>query len=219
MWTKRIATLLLAAMLTMPLAGCGIGKSSRDAAMSIHPAQLTEEEERMAQLLDTSLDSYRIFDFQMGNKPNDVQTVQTAIYELVDGEWKPLFLGQEAFLDNTGRIALSFGRLTEGVNLSVQSEGGYGTRSFTVEAEDDVSAMACLTAVLGETTTMEFDKEVPLVVQIATAKSEIFSTDVNSFYTPEQYEKRGYEHVYAITVMFSQKTPAELARETQKGNQ
>lgn len=215
---KRSVSLLLAALLALTLAGCGVGKS-KNAAMSIHPAQLTEEEERMAQLLDTSLDSYRIFDFQMGGGQKDgAQTVQIAIYELTDGDWKPLFQGREAFLDSTGRIALSFGKLTEGVDMAVQSEGGYVTRSFTVEAKDDVSITAYLTSVLSETASMEYDKEVPLVVQIATAKSEIFSSDVNGFYTPEQYEKHGYEHVYAITVMFSQKTPAELAREGQKGD-
>lgn len=217
---KRLASLFLAALLALPLAGCGMGAGS-GAAMEIFPAQLTAEEEKLAELLEVELDSYRVFDFHIGSgSKKAVQTIQLAIYELVDGEWKASFLGQEAFLDADGRLALSFGKLTEGVRVAVQSEGGSTARSFTIRPEEDAADMvAYLTTVLSETTEMEFDKEVPLVVQIATSKSEINSTDVNGFYTPAQYIKYGYEHVYAITVMFSQKTVAELERDAQAADQ
>ena len=49
------------------------------------------------------------------------------------------------------------------------------------------------------------------MVQIATTKNEISSYDVKYFEMPREYGKHGYEHVYAITVMFSEKTVYELA--------
>ena len=59
---------------------------------------------------------------------------------------------------------------------------------------------------LSEKKEIVYEEEIPLAIQIATSKNEISSYVVDYFYQPEEYEKFDYEHVYAITVEFSQNT-------------
>lgn len=89
MRAKRYLSLLLAAALALALAGCGANEDSgKHAAMSIWPAQLSEEENALTELLGIGMHPYRIFDFQMGDSPNGVQSILLRAYELVDGEWE-----------------------------------------------------------------------------------------------------------------------------------
>ena len=48
------------------------------------------------------------------------------------------------------------------------------------------------------------------MLQVATAKSEFTTYEVDYFGMPRELAKHGYEHVYAVTVMFSEKTVAQL---------
>ena len=61
-----------------------------------------------------------------------------------------------------------------------------------------------------EKTEFVYEEEIPLAVQIITSKNEVVSYQVDYFNSPEEYEKYGYEGVFAITVRFSQKTVGEL---------
>lgn len=210
---KRYCSLLLAVLLALAVSACGV---TGHAAMSIHPAQLSAEEEALARLLDVNMDSYRIFDFQMdgGNgktaKSSGVQSVQITLYELVDGEWAVKAQGQKAFSDATGRIALSFGKITEGVTMTLQSENTFDSTTLDKITEAGTASMSYNTSMLTETVTMELDKETPLAIQIVTSKNDITSYGVQYFEMPREYAKHGYEHVYAVTVMFSRKTVYEL---------
>jgi len=49
-----------------------------------------------------------------------------------------------------------------------------------------------------------------LAVQVITSNNQIMSYQVDYFHSPEEYEKLGYEGVFAITIRFSQKTVGEL---------
>ena len=206
---KRYCPLFLAVLLALSAAGCGV---TGHAAMSVHPAQLSAEEEALAKLLDVNMDSYRIFDFQMEENGNSgVQSVQVTLYELEGGEWTVKARNQRAFSDALGRLALSFGKITEGVRLTVQSENVFDSMSLDMEAEADTSSMSYTTSMLTESAVMELDKETPLAIQIVTSKNDITSYGVQYFDMPREYAKHGYEHVYAVTLMFSQKTVYELA--------
>ena len=48
------------------------------------------------------------------------------------------------------------------------------------------------------------------MVEDLPSKNEVVSYQVDYFNSPEEYEKFGYEGVFAITIRFSQKTVAEL---------
>ena len=63
--------------------------------------------------------------------------------------------------------------------------------------------MSRTTALLSSRTEIVYEREIPIAVQINTTKNEVSSYDPEYFFQPEEYEKFGYEHVYALTVMFS----------------
>lgn len=63
---KQYCSLFLAIVLALGLCGCNAAGIAGKTALSIQPAQLTAEEEALAKLLDVSMDSYRIFDFEAG---------------------------------------------------------------------------------------------------------------------------------------------------------
>lgn len=54
------------------------------------------------------------------------------------------------------------------------------------------------------------EEENPLAVQVITSNNQIMSYQVDYFHSSEEYEKLGYEGVFAITILFSQKTVGEL---------
>lgn len=212
---KRYCALLLAALLALALTGCGI---TGHEAISIRPAQLTAEEEALSTLLDVDMGAYRIFDFQMdggngkaGVKSSGVQSVQLTLYELADGKWAVKAQSQRAFSGAKGRVAMSFGKITEGVNIAIQGEDMLENMALDKITQSNTSSMSYTTSVLTESAVMEFDKETPLAIQIVTSKNDIQSYGVQYFEMPREYDKHGYEHVYAITVMFSKKTVYELA--------
>ena len=73
--------------------------------------------------------------------------------------------------------------------------------------------MGWATSTLTDKTEIAYDQEIPLVIQIITSKNEVHSYMVDYFFQPEEYEKYDYEHVYAITVLFSQKTVNKLTNQ------
>lgn len=208
---KRYCALFLAALLALALGGCRAAPTG-GGSKTIAPVELTKEETALAQLLNVNMDGYRIFDYQVGKAGDGgVKSVQITLYELKDGEWAPVSQNRRALSDPDGRIALGFSKIPEGVELTLQSETMLGTSTLETAPGDNASSMTYATSVLTGSAPIELDKETPLVVQIATTKSEISSYDVKYFEMPREYAKHGYEHVYAITVMFSEKTVYELA--------
>lgn len=210
MRAKRYISLLLAAALALSLAGCGMmdkgKKKDGSGDMAIQPAQLSEEETALTELLSLEMKSYRIFDFQVSG----AKSVKISAYELVDGEWSSVTTGLGDFApEGPGRIALMFGKMNEGVSVRYQGGHGGGGAQFAMPGGDS-TGLFYATSVLTDVTTVELEKEIPLAIQIATSQSEIDSYYVNFFEMPRELAKHGYEHVYAITVAFSEKTPAQL---------
>lgn len=201
MRTKRYAALFLAAALALSLAGCGMNEDKnkdKDGDMTIQPAQLSQEETALTELLSLEMKSYRIFDFQVSG----AKSVKISAYELVDGEWSPVTTGLGDFSpDGPGRIALMFGKMNEGVSVRWQGEQGGGGTQFLMPGGDS-AGLFYATSVLTAAAAVELDQEIPLAIQIATTQSEINSYDVQYFGMPREYAKHGYEHVYAITVTF-----------------
>lgn len=209
MRTKRYFSLLLAALLALSLAGCGADKDKgkkKDGAMTIAPAQLSEEEEQLAELLALDMGAYHIFDFQAGS----AKFVELNVYELVDGEWSHLPGGGGSGLpEGKGRIALAFGKMTEGVRLAIQAGGTNYSTSVQIEPGDDVSGMTFATSTLDDVSlAIELGQEIPLVLQTVTSKNEVRFYKVDYFGMPRELAKQGYEHVYAITVTFSAQEPS-----------
>ena len=204
---KKLMVIVLAIVGMLSMAGCA-DIEKNEGKMYIEPAQLTEEEEKIASLLGLNTEQ-RIYDFTL---EESVQSIQVNTYRLMDGEWKlEAGGGGQAFSDVEGRIALAFERLDEGLRIAIQSEHTGGATEYNSERNEDLNEIGSfVTSVLSEKTEFEYEEEIPLAVQIITSKNEVVSYQVDYFYSPEEYEKLGYEGVFAITIRFSQKTVAEL---------
>ena len=176
--------------------------------MYIEPAQLTEEEEKIAALLGLNTEQ-RIFDFELDET---VKSIQVNTYRLIDGEWKvETGGGGQAFSDSDGRIALAFDRLDEDIRIAIQSDHTGGSTEYKSERNEDLDEIGSFaTSVLSEKTEFDYEEEIPLAVQVITSNNQIMSYQVDYFHSPEEYEKLGYEGVFAITIRFSQKTVGEL---------
>ena len=204
---KKLIVIVLAIVGMISMVGCSDTEKTAD-KMYIEPAQLTEEEEKIAALLGLNTQQ-KIYDFVLDET---VQSIQVNTYRLIDGEWKlETGGGGQAFSDATGRIALSFERLDEGIRIAIQSEHSDGSTEYDSERNEELNEIGSYaTSILSEKTEFAYEEEIPLVVQIITSKNEVISYQVDYFNSPEEYEKYGYEGVFAITIRFSQKTVGEL---------
>ena len=204
---KKLIVALLVMIGIISMIGCSATSKTAD-KMYIEPAQLTEEEEKIAALLGLDTQQ-KIYDFVLDET---VQSIQVNTYRLMDGEWKlEAGGGGQAFSDVEGRIAFSFERLDKGLRTAIQSEHTDGSTEFKNESNGDLNEIGSFaTSVLSEKTEFVYEEEIPLAVQIITSKNEVVSYQVDYFNSPEEYEKFGYEGVFAITIRFSQKTVAEL---------
>jgi len=204
---KKLMVAVLVTIGMISMVGCSDTPKNAE-KMYIEPAQLTEEEEKIATLLGLNTQQ-KIYDFVLDET---VQSIQVNTYRLMDGEWKlEAGGGGQAFSDVEGRIALSFERLDKGLRTAIQSEHTDGSTEFKNENNGDLNEIGSFaTSVLSEKTEFAYEEEIPLAVQIITSKNEVVSYQVDYFNSPEEYEKLGYEGVFAITIRFNQKTVGEL---------
>ena len=177
--------------------------------MFIQKATLTKDEKKIIKLLD--LDTIAdIYDFKVDDK---LQSIHINTYELKDGKWEMLMSDSSQMVkDVSGRLALSFNKLPSEFQVSIQSEHHNGTNRYSTDATEDYNNMTRAVSSLNSPTEIVYGKEIPLVMQILTSQNVVSSYTLEHFYNPEVYEKHNYEHVYAITIMFSEKSLGELDR-------
>lgn len=197
---KKLWAILPALACVLGLCACS-GDVEENFEMYIEPAQLTAEEQNIAELLGMNLDQ-RIFDFKVGET---VQRVELNAYELIEGEWQMISGGGgQAFTDTEGRIALEFDHLGEGLREAIQSENVSGSTAWKRDAIEEPAGTSRATSLLTQRKQIVYEEEIPLAVQIVTTKNAIRSFDPSYYFHPEEYAEYGYEHVYAVTVRFSQ---------------
>lgn len=201
---KRGIVILTAALL-LALAGCGQGveqdgKTAEGNEMYIEPAQLNEDEKKMAQLLG-GMEGQTIFDF---SADDTVRSLIITTWKLEDGQWVEYMLDSQRLDESSGRIALSFEDLTAGCRIAVQTQSGFSASTRHGEADEELEGMGCTTAYLPQRKEIEYGEDIALVIQTFTDKNEVISYDPDYFEHPEEYEKLGYECVFAVTACFSQ---------------
>lgn len=198
---KKIQYVLSVMLLAMGLCACSGKLGANEAKMYIEPAQLTEEERQLAELLGANT-GQRIYDFELDDT---VQSLQINSYRLIDGNWElEMGGGGQIFSDKHGRIAFDFDRLSDGLRVALQSEHHGGSTSYEREEDEMFTDMGYATSVLSTKTEIAYEEEIPLVLQIVTAKDKVISYSAEYFEHPEELEKLDYEGVYALTVLFSQ---------------
>ena len=193
---KAFALLVLLALV---LSGCTAQAAPE---MYIQPAQLSEEEEAVAKLLGADTDQH-LFDVALDGTAKKV-SVNT--YELVDGKWELLSGGGGMALkegEKKGRMAFGFEDLRGECREALQFGKDFTAVKYG-PSEEYGDTLGRAISFLSDRAEIVYGQEIPLAIQINTGLNKIVSYDPEYFFQPEEYEKLGYEHVYALTVMFSQ---------------
>lgn len=205
---RKTVAVILAAVMALALGACG-DVTAKKPDMYLEKANLTKQEQDLARLLGAD-NGQLIFDFVVDK---NIKSVQVNTYRLADGDWiQDSGGGGQELTDQKGRLALEFDDLANGQRIALQSEHNSSATSFHTEPEESGKNMTRSTSVLDTTAEIVYEQEIPLAIQISTTKNEIRSFDVEYFFTPEEYAKQGYDQVFAVTILFSQKTVAELSR-------
>ncbi len=189
---KRIFLLILAAVLI--LCGC----AGQEPVLQVSPAELTAEEESIANLLGADTNQ-KLFDFTVDDS---AQTIQVNTYRLVNGKWAIESGGGGWRMPaSQGRIVLGFDRIPEELRVGIQCGEDQSITTFGTK-EVEFEAVGCATSFLSEPVPVTYGEEIPLVVQILTSKNQVVSYGVDYFFQPEEFAKWNHEAVYAITVCF-----------------
>lgn len=198
---KKAFAMLLAVLTVCSLPGCaGEKQQSTEPEMYIEPAKLNEDEKKMTQLLG-GMEGQSVFDFSVDDK---VQSLIITTWKLEDGQWVEYMLDSQRLDESSGRIALGFENLTAGCRIAVQTQSGFSASTRHGEADEELEGMGCTTAYLPQRKEIEYGDDIALVIQTFTDKNEVISYDPDYFEHPEEYEKLGYEGVFAVTACFSQ---------------
>lgn len=211
---KNILSIALVIVCLIGLSACGNQNDKVNKNMYIEPAQLSQTEEDIGELLGLN-ENRMIYDFVL---QDGVQTMKKSTYVLADGKWEVLSSEVGEFKDTKGRIALGFDYIADGVWTATQSENQKGKTSYKPMEAEDLGNLGVATTKLNDKSEIVYDKEIPVALQVMTSKNEIYSESVSGFFEPNKLEEKEYEHVYAITLLFSQKSNAELEKQTE-GNQ
>lgn len=191
---RRLIGLLLAIML---LTGCA---SPGEIGMTLSPAQLTDAEAAVAELLGANRDQL-LLDFHLDDS---VQSLHVTAYELRGGAWEPISGGGGMWMNEPeGRMALGFDVIPDGMRIAVQAGEISSSTTHTAAVQLDAEGMGRSTSRMANAATVEYEKEIPVACQIITSKNEIHSFNTDYFADPSHIAQQGYEHVYCITLMFS----------------
>lgn len=208
---KKTVYLFTIIILVFALSGCYM---EEDSSNYIEKAKLTKEEEKIAELLG-DISEYEIFDFKIDS---EIKTIQTNLNELKNGKWEFVSGDLSQFKDKSGRIAFSFGNVGEGLRIATQSKSTSGYSSYNTEYMEELNRedVFMSSSALKKREEIIYEKEIPLFIQVLSSKDTVKAFGMDSFFTPEVYEEDDYEHVYAITIMFSKKTMDELTEDKDK---
>ena len=200
--TKR--QLIIIGILALGLTMIGFGTQYVKEPMTISQAQLTNQESQIVSLVDVES---MIFDF---TADRDAKTVSFACYKLDEaGNWR-IHNGWQNYpvTQARGRIAVSYEDIDTGMRVAVQTGdstyAGENNSSVSGVPTDSEEGMGSATS-YGGPDKIEYEKEIPLVMQVFTTKDEINSCDVALFDQPEEFVKQGYSAVYVVVAKFSKK--------------
>ena len=188
---------IIMAVLALGFLTIGCSAQSSKIAMQIGPAELTEQESQIVKLMQGNNNA--IYDYTINS---DIKSVSVVCYKLdKNGKWV-VNNGESSYPVNStsGRMALSFENLGDGFRFAVQESDNMVAGENTPAEKIDTKGMSSATS-YASTESIEYEKEIPLAIQVFTSKNEFCG--IGFFDKPEEYQKRGYEDVYAVTIKFS----------------
>lgn len=196
---KKLLCVLIALILMLSLCACAAGDKRQNSGQVLAQAELTQEEEDVLSLLGAGKSI--VFDYKVGES---IRTVRLERYELnADGGWTAMGGGSFICGSTSGRIALSMDPDRNEIRFAIQDEHGTSAVKNNYPVSGFVG-MSVATSYVSNETDITPDQEIPLAVQILTTQNETHSYAPDYFFHPEEYAQHGYEHVYAVTITFSE---------------
>ncbi|MFR9240071.1 MAG: hypothetical protein ACLVKE_05050 [Clostridium baratii] len=192
---KKFISIAFIIMIFPVLIGCS--KVSQPKDMQIQSLETTKEESDVLNLLCSNLD-YKIYEYKINDK---VKTVTIKYYKLnSEGKWDNL----NNLIDNnpsSGKLSISKSRVNEQMEFSIQKEDGVTETTAPEITSNEKFTSTSIT--WNESSNIELEKEIPLMVEVRTNSDSIEGIDINNFNEPEKV--KNYENVFATTVTFSEK--------------
>ena len=186
---KRLLPLLLCLML---LTGCA-------ASPTLRPAKLTGDEQALLRMFDLNYPG-QVFDF---TAPKGTVGVILRIQHLQEGVWvaSSYYLHAE---EGTGRIAVSFDNLADGLHCAILQRGEVeSTSAARKTAASDLPGTMHATQRLSSAVPAVLNEEIPLVVQLHQEGSEMPLQGGSLADYPHADAFAAYDHVYAVTATFT----------------
>lgn len=203
---RKIASILIMVTLLVSLTGCSVKVDVAEVdKMYIQEAELTDKEKALVNMVTTDEMPYMV-EFSLDDT---VKSWQNNIYELEGDQWKFVSGGIRQFDETQGKIAFSFDNIGYGMRIAIENRG---SNSYEDTPDFDFEGMGTSNAYLTNQKEVVYEKEIPLVIQVHTSKNNIQCIlPEYGFENPKLYSEAGYEKVYALTCLFSQKTVKELS--------
>lgn len=192
---KKIIALMMIVTIVLGMTACG------GTGMTISKAELNDDEQAIVKLLknnkETSILDYKVDD--------TVKSMTINVQELdKNGKWKNVSEGGGFGMSENedradGRIAIAFRALPDSLYTAFNGSTLNGTD------KEPSKNMAYVTVLLEEPMEIEYGKPVPVALQMMSKNDSIASSDLGDYYDTKKLTKKKYDHVYAVTVTFSQK--------------
>ena len=150
---KRIFALLFCLLFT----GCA---SMGGDSMTLSPAQLTQKEEQMVQLLTPNQGI--LLDFAADEQ---LKSLSVSIKELDGTQWVSVGGGSYGLEDSSGRIALQFDLLDEGLRTAIQTKNYFVSSNNFKPEKSDREGLAWGSTILSDSVPLEYETEIPVAIQ------------------------------------------------------
>ena len=142
------------------------------------------------------------YDFRLDDS---LKSVVMEIWELQDGQWTDLGGGRIGASLQKGQFSLAFNDLPKGVTYSV--DGASYTYTVNKDFAVDFAPAAdnrLYTTFLSQLREITYETPIPVAMQIYTANQNTEYIGTDFFHQPEKLANEGHDHVYAVTLAFSQ---------------
>lgn len=193
---KRFILALFTIMLSFSLAAC----TKNESVMTIKTAELTEEESDLLELVKGNT-QVNIYDFEVNDT---IKSIEISIHKLKQGKWENLSKTcNDVSSAGKGKLVVSYQDIKDNVEVAIQTKEKTVSTTYFEGLEDvDYGDMLGVTTTLAQSEEIIPGKEIPLVIQVYTSKSEVTGLNPDSYYESEKLME--HDNVYAITVLFSE---------------
>jgi len=142
------------------------------------------------------------YDFRMDDT---LKSVVMEVWELKDGQWTDLGGGRIAASLCEGQFSLAFNDLPKGITYSVEGASYTYTvnKDFATGFASDADSRL-YTTMLTQLKEITYETPIPVAMQIYTTNQSPEYIGVDFFHQPEKLASEGHDHVYAVTLAFSQ---------------